>query len=276
MRSVREHYYFPPLVTILRLILCCIFFPENSRSVMTCSEVDFVNSCQSKLHRETVLSKGDFASFIESYCPSIYQKIKFRELSSSLQKDFIHAVCYNDIYNNGTDCIESNDQLFPSEATISKSTSPSNSTSEYNETITFLCRNVYNDLDPTCHHMSSFTTTANHSKAPSVAAATAATPAVSPMASPATAPSLPSKLYNTNRPTKTTASIRATPTATQTDARTSPTSSSVISSRESTDLHQPQEYNNNTMSSNSKVGKRNRICHIFFIINFIVAAYPSH
>jgi hypothetical protein len=268
MRFGREHNYFPLLVTIRRLALCCIFFPENSRGVMICSEADFVNSCQSTLHRETVLSKGDFSSFIESYCPSIYQGVKFGDLSSTLQKDFNYAVCYNDIYNNGTDCMKSNDQLFPTLATISK---PSTTTSEYNETITFLCRNVYNDLDPTCHHISSFTTTASHSKSPSVTAETAATATVSPMASPTAAPSLPSKPYATIRPTKTTASIRATPRANQTNARTSPTSSSVISSRD-----QPQEYNNIIVSSSSKVGKRNRSCHIFFIKNFIVAAYPSH
>jgi len=261
MRSVKEQNYnccyFPVLDSFLRLLFCFIFFPKNSSSVMICNEVDFVNSCQSKLYRETVVRKVDYASFIESYCPSIYQNITFRELSSTLQRDFMYAVCENDIYNNGTECIKSKGQLFLHEDGISKSTS-SNSTNEYNETIISLCRNLYTDLDPTCHHISNLTTTAIKSKAPSGAANAAATP----MASPTTAPSRLSR--PSARPTNTTAFIRATPTATYTDARTSPTSSSAVSSRESNDQHQPQDYNNIMVSSNSKVGKHNRSCQIFF------------
>jgi hypothetical protein len=175
-----------------------------------------------------------------------------------LQRDFIYAVCEKDIYNNGTECIKRKGQLFQHDDGISKSTSLNNSISEYNETIISLCRNLYTHLDPTCHHISNLTTTASQSRAPSGAANAAATP----VAYPTTAPSRLSKPYT--RPTNTTAFIRATPTATYTDARTSPTSSSAVSSRESNDQHQPQDYNNIIVSSNSKVGKHNRSCQIFF------------
>lgn len=136
------------LAASLLLLVLCVILPKSS-SVKICSEEEFVNSCQTKLYQATCVSQMDYTFFIQAYCPSVYQNISaFRSLPSTLQRDFISAVCYTD--SNLTKCIQRKEKiLLPEEGMMSSATTNS---SLYNDTISSLCHNVYTDLDDICHH----------------------------------------------------------------------------------------------------------------------------
>jgi hypothetical protein len=137
------------LAASLLLLVLCVILPKSSSSVKKCSEPEFVSSCQTQLYRASVVSQMDYTFFIQSYCPSIYQNTSaFGSLPSTLQRDFISAVCYND--STLTKCIQRKEKRLLPEEGINLSASTNSSL--YNNTISLLCHNVYTDLDDMCHH----------------------------------------------------------------------------------------------------------------------------